>query len=281
VAVCWGYLGHDLSVAGFDITSILDFNPPRYICPACRGLMQSIKTDYKTKPNEHSCTVCNVKYDVEILPDPGDTWKATTIYDYFKSEGLLIDHADLLSHATNLAKIVRESRGQSKRPRRDPWPTMRTFFEIVSRAKYFIHFASYGMSHQLIGALKLASMRVPVYGFASAVATGAFVELTQYPDEAPNFIAKVFPSDDPRAPYDAPHQKLVVVDGLIAFKGSANLTNTGLRKADRGLDLSETVTDYAEVTTLNNKYFAPVWRRITAPGEVFVADYNDPDKNIW
>ena len=131
------------------------------------------------------------------------------------------------------------------------------------------------MSHQVIGALKLASMRVPVYGFASNVTTGAFVELTQNPDEAPNFIVKVFPSDDPRAPYDAPHQKLVVVDGLIAFKGSTNLTNTGMRRADRGLDLSETVTDYAEVTTLNNKLFAPVWRGITAPDEVFLADYKN------
>jgi hypothetical protein len=61
----------------------------------------------------------------------------------------------------------------------------------------------------------------------------------------------------------------LIVDGLVAFKGSANVTNTGLRKADRGLDLSEIVTDYAQVTTLNNKYFAPVWRRITAPYDVF------------
>lgn len=58
------------------------------------------------------------------------------------------------------------------------------------------------------------------------------------------------------------------------MEGSANLTNTGLRRADRGLDLSETVTDYAEVAKLNNKFFAPVWRRITAPDDVFVADYS-------
>jgi phospholipase D-like protein len=247
--------------------------------------MQSIKTDYKPKPNEHSCTVCNVKYDVEILPDPGDTWKPTTVYGYFKQEGLLIDHADLLSHATTLAEIVRESRGQRTHPRhpallnfplppRDPWPTMRTFFEIVSRAKYFVHFCSYGMSHQLIGALKLASMRVPVYGFASNIEANTRAELTEYPTEAPNFTAKAISSE--KTAFDVPHQKLVIVDGLVAFKGSANLTNAGLRKADRGLDLSETVTDYAEVTTLNNKLFAPVWRRITAPDEVFVADYKNP-----
>lgn len=56
------------------------------------------------------------------------------------------------------------------------------------------------------------------------------------------------------------------------------LTNTGLRRADRGLDLSETVTDSAEVTRLNNKLFAPVWWRITSPGEVIYPDYCNPDK---
>jgi hypothetical protein len=258
-------------VAGFDITSILDFNPPRYICPACRGLMQSIRSDYKPKPtpSEHSCRVCGVKYDVAIEPDEGERCKPFTTLDYFRQEKLVIDHADLLSHATKLAEVIRESRGQRTHPRRDRWPTTRTFFEVISRARYFIHFASWGMTLKLIGALKLASVRVPVYGFASAVTTPAFNELTQYPDEAPNFTAKVFPSDDPRAPYDAPHQKIVVVDGLVAFKGSANLTDTGLRRADRGLDVHETVTDYAEVTELNNTYFAPVWRRITAPEDTW------------
>jgi phosphatidylserine/phosphatidylglycerophosphate/cardiolipin synthase-like enzyme len=81
-------------------------------------------------------------------------------------------------------------------------------------------------------------------------------------------MAKVMPSDQ-RAPFDSPHQKLVVVDGLIAFKGSANLTNTGMRRADRGLDIHETVTDYADVTRLNNKFFAPVWKIVTAPGDTF------------
>jgi hypothetical protein len=268
-------------VPGFDITSILDFNPPRYICPACRGLMRSIKSDYRQKPTDHSCSVCEVKYDVEIDGGDDPTWdRAWTVstHDYFKRNGLLLDHADLLSHATKLAEVVRESRGAGPRLRRDPWPTMRTFFEVVSRARYFVHFASWGMSHQLVGALKMASMRVPVYGFASNVDAGTRAELTEYPTEAPGLIAKVIPTE--QNIYDAPHQKLLIVDGLVAFKGSANLTNAGLRRADRGLDLSETVTDYAKVTELNNKYFAPVWRRITAPEDVFVPDYMKPE-NQW
>jgi hypothetical protein len=264
-------------VPGFDITSILDFNPPRYICPACRGLMQRYTVAFQKKPTEYSCPVCEVRYDVAIEDDDDTDWKSAwnvSNHDYFKQNGLLLDHDGLLSHATALAKIVRESRGQGARRRKDPWPVMRTFFEVLSRAKYFVHFCSWGMSHQLVGALKMASTRVPVYGFASNVESGTRVELTEYPTEAPAFVAKVIPTE--QNIYDAPHQKLLIVDGLVAFKGSANLTNTGLRRADRGLDLSETVTDYAEVTRLNNTLFAPVWRRITAPEEVYAPYSGDP-----
>jgi hypothetical protein len=55
------------------------------------------------------------------------------------------------------------------------------------------------------------------------------------------------------------HQKLVIIDGLLAFKGSANLTLNGWRKAAKGLDLVEVVTDVNEVTQLHNEYFSPAW----------------------
>jgi phosphatidylserine/phosphatidylglycerophosphate/cardiolipin synthase-like enzyme len=145
---------------------------------------------------------------------------------------------------------------------------MRTFFEVISRAKYFVHFTSWGISHVMIGALKMASMRVPVYGFVSDVAQSARVELTEFPSEAPKLTAKVIPSS--QGIYDAPHQKILIIDGLVAFKGSTNLTNAGPRRADRQLDVAEVVTDFEQVTELNNRYFAQVWRSLTAPGETFV-----------
>ena len=62
----------------------------------------------------------------------------------------------------------------------------------------------------------------------------------------------------------------MVVDGLGAFKGATNLTNSGLRRADRKLDISEVETDFAQVTYLNNKYVTPVCRRITSPEEQYL-----------
>jgi hypothetical protein len=46
---------------------------------------------------------------------------------------------------------------------------MRTLFEVFSRARYLVHFTTWGISHLMIGALKMASMSVQVYGFASDV----------------------------------------------------------------------------------------------------------------
>ncbi|WP_204806757.1 hypothetical protein [Mycobacterium riyadhense] len=250
---------------GFDITSILKFQPPARVCPACRGLFAVMKFDLKTSPHTYSCPVCQVRYVEESY---GEEWKergsAKRLMDHFRSEGWHIDHSDLFAHATVLAEVVQKSRGGRSEK---PWPTMRTFFEVISRARYFVHFSSWGISHVMIGALKMASMRVPVYGFVSDVEAHARAELTEYPTEAPNLTAKVIPSS--QGIYDAPHQKLLIIDGLVAFKGSTNLTQAGPRRADRALDISEVVTDFEEVTKLNNRYFAPVWRQITAPEETY------------
>jgi hypothetical protein len=251
-------------VTSFDITSLLDFKPPSWICPACRGLLSSIdSTDDDPWGHPNRCPVCKVVY----VKNESRYSEDISIYDWLRSEGLTIERKNLFAHATELAKVVRDSQGTKYRA---PWPTMRTFFEIISRARYFVHFSSWGISHVMIGALKMASMRVPVYGFVSDVESHARAELTEYPTEAPKLMAKVIPTT--QGIYDAPHQKLLIIDGLVAFKGSTNLTNAGPRRADRSLDVSEVVTDFAQVAALNNRYFAPVWRHVTAPGDQLVWD---------
>jgi phosphatidylserine/phosphatidylglycerophosphate/cardiolipin synthase-like enzyme len=65
-----------------------------------------------------------------------------------------------------------------------------------------------------------------------------------------------------------PHQKLIVVDGLVAFKGSTNLTLNGRRKPTRGLDHVEFVTNINEVIDLHNRLFSPVWASFSKIGNL-------------
>ncbi len=244
----------------FDITSILDFNPTRFACPVCRGLIQSLKTEWvgsgESRRTRSTCGVCGVEF-VEGEYAPEDKG----VYDWLKEQGSTISlGSDLFEHSRLLAKLVRDSRGRGSW--REPWPTMRLLFEVLSRARSFVHFASWGISHQLVGVLKLTSIRVPVYGFVSSADRQITSELTDFPKETPRLNAKVI---SPRnTTFEAPHQKLVIVDGLLGFKGSTNLTSGAMRKADTGLDVSEVITDFQAVSDFNNRFFAPVWKKITA-----------------
>jgi hypothetical protein len=151
---------------------------------------------------------------------------------------------------------------------------MRLFLAALSEAKAFVHFASYGISHQMLGALKLTSMRVPVCGWASNVDSNTRAEMEEWPTETPNFKTKAINSQYWRD--DVPHQKLVIIDGLLAFTGSANLTNHGMRQVDRAFDIQNVVTDLAEVSKLNNTYFSKVWAEIGGSSSPVVVMEEEP-----
>jgi hypothetical protein len=251
----------------FDISSILAFQPPGYICPVCRGLFSNFKIQ-KGPDYIYYCPVCDVRYDMLDWNEP-----MPSVPKMFALGGYKIVEGDMLSHARTLATIIQTSsnsgRAWDKPPK--PWPTMRLLLEMLAHAKLFVHFTSWGISHVLIGALKANSIHVPIYGLVSNVESHARTELVDYPEEAPKLKVSVIPST--QGIYDAPHQKIVIIDGLVAFKGSMNLTSAGMRRADRLLDVTEVETNVAKVGELNNKYFAPVWKRVNAPGETFELDW--------
>lgn len=152
---------------GFDIRTILEFRPPKYLCASCRGLFRTfeIPSTNDTDPwgGDPTCPVCKCGYVRGQYAD-----ERLTAAQYLATSQLVVEHGrDLLQHAINLATLV-EKAEQSNRWTK-PWPTMRLLFESLAQARYFVHFASWGVSHLLIGALKITSFRVPVYGFVSNV----------------------------------------------------------------------------------------------------------------
>jgi phosphatidylserine/phosphatidylglycerophosphate/cardiolipin synthase-like enzyme len=229
---------------GFDLDWLLGFAPPAFLCPHCRALLPG-----REGVPPRRCPACTTAFQ----PDPAERAAA------FTSAGLTLfaspTTADTFAHAQRLAAIAAAAR-DSLRTFSPDYPPMRALLEAFDAARRTIHFTTYGISALLLGALKLASLRVDICGVVSGVRHDTIQrELSDFTGETPRLDVRLYGGD---ARY-FPHQKIIVIDGLIAFKGSANMTDFGWRKAAHGREVIEVVTDTAEVTDLNNRFFSPVW----------------------
>jgi hypothetical protein len=237
-------------MSDFDIGTLLEFKPPKFLCKKCRSLLYKAAMDWKKRLSW--CPVCKVKYV------PKDT------YEFFQVENYLRDHnkgsnyiefKDAVAHGQKLAAIAYHFSKDN-----EWYPPMRAFFEALSIAEKFIHFVTYGLSHSFYGALKLKSQLIPVRGVAANIHPEFAEEINSHHPEAPNLNIKIFEQRQINIDWESiPHQKLIVIDGLMAFKGAANMTNSGWRKAARGRDHIEIVTNIQEVVELHNKLFSPIW----------------------
>jgi phosphatidylserine/phosphatidylglycerophosphate/cardiolipin synthase-like enzyme len=228
-----------------------------------------------------TCPICRVVYlPTERFPDYD--WERY-INRYSKSLGpSCLNAQDALAQAQQLAKID-EAIGFDQQQIFQPGPLdmaytpLRGLLKALSIAQKFVHFTTYGgIPHLLIGALKVTAQRVRVRGIVSGargevLSEGTVSELTNYRDEAPEMHVKIY---DPSLTGFAamPHQKLIIIDGLLAFKGSANLTLAGWRKAAEGRDTVDVVTDVDQVIELNNRLFAPIWAELSHIGKTINMD---------
>ena len=178
--------------------------------------------------------------------------------------GHALEFDNLLEHCTALATATLSTDNALWGKPTDP---LGVLLQTISLAKHFVHFTSFGIRDFFIGALKLVAQRIRVRGVVSNVDSERMLdELTAFNNEVPynSFEIKHFLREGPW--HEAPHQKLIVVDGLVAFKGSANLTLNGWRKATRGLDHVEVVTNVNEVIELHNRLFSPAWASFSKVG---------------
>lgn len=142
---------------------------------------------------------------------------------------------------------------------------------LLASAKKFVHFTTYKISHVFIGSLKTVAQKIPVRGIVSGMDQNSTLEeLTTYQRDAYGLNVKVFQRDNSKV---IPHQKIIIIDGLLAIKGSTNLTLNGWRNAEQGLDMIEVATNLREVTELNNRYFSPVWASTSNTKEVSISEY--------
>ena len=219
-------------MADFNLQTLYNFRPARYMCEKCCGLLVDPPQVAHKKGPQAVCPVCGVEYE------PTKEYSGYDVHSYLDNCGLGLEFVNLLQHCIDLA--------QATVPR--PWEKnrlpMQTLLETLSKAEKFVHFVSYGMSAFFHGVLKLVAQRVTVRGI---LANANERDLDEFDGvlktEAPIGQLKIlrYPSGEPWE--DFPHQKLIVIDGLMAFKGSANLTLNGWRKAARGRENVEVVTN--------------------------------------
>lgn len=232
-------------MASFNLQTLYNFRPARYLCQNCLGLL--MQAPAPTRDANPKCPVCSVEYV------PSRQWSRHSIDQYLAGLGLELKFPNVLQHCMDLAATL-SPLGFGAKPSQ-----MRTLLGALSHAQAFVHFTSWGITEFFVGALKVVAQRVPVRGIVSSITEPMLDELTDLAHdvlpgnlEVMHFLRGDW-SEEP------PHQKLIVIDGLLAFKGSANLTHQSWRKAERGRDHVEVVTDVNEVVALHNKLFSPVW----------------------
>jgi len=244
----------------FDIEAFLKFNPARYHCQKCLALWKDPHggCEFNRDARFMKCRVCGVRYI------PAEGYSVYRIGEYLSREAAqpLSGVKDIISHGTGLATIS----STFKRARAD-YPPFRSLLQAFLHARSFIHFTSWGISQVTLGALKLAAQYVPVRGIVSGnIGENTISEVTDYKDEAPDLMIHFWKHSDFRS-IEEPHQKLIVVDGLLAFKGSGNLSQTSWRSAANGMEMIEVVTDVDEVVSLHNRFFSPLWSKVSDIGE--------------
>jgi len=251
---------------GFDIESLLHFKPPRYLCQKCKGIFPEVFSDYKL--NIAECPICRVKYL------PTTDYSAFTFGKYLDNSGFGLKFDNLIEHCRKYGTILKKLKDHvEKNSFFDDYPPMRALLDTFLNAQKFIHFSSYGISLVLYGALKAISQKVNIRGIISNVKSDQLDELTKHKDEAPQIDLRIFQrGEELKDRLGIPHQKFIIIDGLIAFKGSANLTLDGWRKFEVGREIIEFVTDVNEAIELNNRYFSPIWAEASDVKEIQMLD---------
>lgn len=246
----------------FDIEKLLDFQPPRYRCVKCLALWIDLPLPEYTGGRLGApikCPQCRVEYS------PTEYCRREEFREFLIHSGCSIEVRGLFEHARQVGQIARHLRVPAE-PYTLSWewhfPYLKGLLQAFTLARSFVHFTSFGLSPFMLGALKLAAQRVYINGVVSTNASYVVKLLTSdidNADEARNLELRVLAAEGNGR--DLPHQKIVVIDGLIAFKGSINLTEMAWRKAEQNLEEVEVISDVAEVIALNNRFFSSAWTR--------------------
>lgn len=231
-----------------------------FLCPRCRAMLGTRL--HQDEDGTFVCPTCRAR----IIPDRTCTYCPTRpvgdrgcleVETFLREWSGAAELPQIDAHHEKLRNAVGIF-GDWK----DPTVGVDKLFDALAEAKGFVHFVSWGISYLMLGAMKLLSAQsVLVNGIVSGVRYADMLEEMNSWEVALESVFMNVVGIDQAESRQAPHLKLLVIDGLVAFKGSANLTTDGWRKASKHGEMVEVVTDPMEVQRLNNTYFTKAWTR--------------------
>jgi len=230
-----------------------------FLCARCRAILGN-----NLQQDEHGTFVCHT-CRARFIPDgscdycraqPVGRRPCLEVEAFLREWWSVADFPDPARHHADLVEIAGLAIGEGDRS----GTVLTGLFRSLATAKGFVHFTSWGISYLMLGALKLLSeQNVLVNGIVSAVRYSEMLdEMNGHVAADESLFMNVVGLSREQSD-GAPHQKLIVIDGMIAFKGSANLTTAGWRKASEQREIVEVVTRPADVARLHNIYFSKAW----------------------
>lgn len=271
----------------FDIRILDTIEPPRMHCTKCLALIWepdvSFSLDLSTTAHEvvyTACPLCQTSNSSHLHPACpvcgvqylSARYQTTLDLSYF----LLEQHPSPWNYnITEEANIIAFSHhcrtfgSLAARIQEGQLPPARGLLETIASAQSFIHWTSFGpLADKILDALINAAQRIPVRGIIANVNRGDEATLAVMSRKTRNLSLKSSNADFYTG--DVLHQQLFVIDGLLAFRGSANRALAGDKITLSGTPILEVVSESDAVFTLHNRYFAPLWAEHSSYGNTIL-----------
>jgi phosphatidylserine/phosphatidylglycerophosphate/cardiolipin synthase-like enzyme len=195
-----------------------------------------------------TCLACGLRYQ------PTESYPPDRFFDWIAEWNRRYDVSDV-DHETWDLRTAGEVLAQDRwlAPPFDRLP-IGALFDALDAARGSVHLVTYGMSQQVLGALRMLEARgVSINGIVSGARPELIEEWKTAAAETWRFDLKLFP---PERSASLPHTKLIVIDGKAAIYGSANLTLTGWRKVASLDEQVHLETDTQKVRRMHNLWFS-------------------------
>lgn len=227
-------------MASFDISSLPKFHPPTHRCLRCGALFTRGTFGTNT---EFTCPICKLRYI-----NPTRDWSQL---------GFTIEKP--LEHAAALAGVATLAVTGGNWGVTPLWGLT----EALLRAQRFVHFTTWTIDTTMISMLRVVSHRIEVAGVIGGPVNEFNIDELKAGSGGPPWQGMNILHARTTAETlfrSGPHQKVWIIDGMLAFHGSTNASASAWKRAGENLDEVAAATDLDEVRELNAKYFAAHYR---------------------